>query len=214
MPARSPQPAVPKIVLNRVTVQPGHDPVVRHLDLEIETGRVFWIVGPNGAGKTRLLRVLAGLDRPRAGTVRREAPVGTAFRYYHAEMALPGWSTVGSWDRLTRSLLIPEATPPTALWPDVDPARRVRRLSTGERKRLLLDSLLRAPGGLLLDEPYAHLSPGARAALTRILDERAADAVVVVATNQATDRALQDGGLRLEGGTATPLVPAAGEYDR
>src|SRR3954453_17350032 len=38
------------------------------VDLAIETGSVFALLGPNGAGKTTMLRVLATLTRPDAGT--------------------------------------------------------------------------------------------------------------------------------------------------
>src|ERR671935_188714 len=39
------------------------------VSLEAEAGELTAVVGPEGAGKTSLLHVLAGLDRPRGGTV-------------------------------------------------------------------------------------------------------------------------------------------------
>jgi ABC-2 type transport system ATP-binding protein len=44
--------------------------VLTRLDLEIERGEVFGLLGPNGAGKTTALRILCGLLKPTAGTVR------------------------------------------------------------------------------------------------------------------------------------------------
>src|SRR3954471_13364153 len=38
------------------------------VDLQIETGSVFALLGPNGAGKTTMVRILATLTRPDAGT--------------------------------------------------------------------------------------------------------------------------------------------------
>ena len=38
--------------------------------LRVEPGEAVGVVGPNGAGKTTLLRVISGLIRPRAGTLR------------------------------------------------------------------------------------------------------------------------------------------------
>ena len=182
--------------LSDVTVRRGPTTVVEALTLTVRPGSVFWIVGPNGAGKSSLLRVMAGLDMPDRGAVRREPG---PFRYLHPEMSLPSWSTVGAWERLTRGL-DPGLRPPTPLRPPIDGRRRVRRLSTGERKRLLLDTLLRVPGSLLLDEPFAHLSPGAGATLSRLLRARAGRAVVVVATNRSGYRAAADSVLHL--GTA------------
>lgn len=197
--------------LSDLTVRRGPNPVVEGLNLRIRPGAVFWVVGPNGAGKTSLLRVMAGLDRPRAGSVLRRPAGHEPLLYFQSEMALPPSATVGDWDRLVRRLLPPEGGGSrTALWPGAGPARRIARLSTGERKRLLLDALFRRPGALLLDEPFEHLSPDAKNELSRLMEIRARSRVVVVATNQATARAGRDGGVRLEGGVAEPLAAAEG----
>ena len=193
-----------RLRLNELTARRGANRIVERLSLEVRSGSVFWIVGPNGAGKTSLLRVLAGLDTPVAGTVTWETD-GRGFRYFHSEMALPAWSVVGAWDRLVAGLE-PEAGPPTALRPALSCGRRVGRLSTGERKRILLDALFRVPGPLLLDEPYEHLSPDAKSTLSDLLRARARQEVVVVVTNQAGHRAPLEHGIRIEAGETASLV--------
>mgnify|MGYP000883842359 CR=1 FL=1 len=50
---------------------------VAGIDLDVPVGSLFGLVGPNGAGKTTLFRVLAGLERPQAGTVRVGGAVGS-----------------------------------------------------------------------------------------------------------------------------------------
>lgn len=198
--------------LTDLSVARGATPVVESLTLTLAPGRVFWVVGPNGAGKSSLLRVLAGLDRPRSGVVARRLPPGEPLLYFHSETTLPGAATPGDWERLARRVLPAPAARRTPLWPAVPARRRAGRLSTGERKRLLLDVLLRRPASLLLDEPFEHLSPDAKRDLAGILRERSRRHLVVVATNQVTELAARDGGLRLDGGHATPLaggVPGA-----
>ncbi|MEJ2504049.1 MAG: ATP-binding cassette domain-containing protein [Gemmatimonadota bacterium] len=193
-----------------LTVTRGPTPVVRDLDLVVDAGGIFWIVGPNGAGKSSLLRVLAGLDRPRGGRVVRRLPIGTPLLYFHSEMRVPPGATAGDWRRLADRLLPATASGPTALWPGVRPRRPVHRLSTGEQKRLLLDVVLRRAGAVILDEPFEHLSPDAKRTLARRLQERARKHVVIVATNQSTHRAGHEGGLHLEAGAATPLGSPGG----
>jgi ABC-type multidrug transport system ATPase subunit len=195
--------------LTDLTVRRGASTVCRGLDVEIRPGSIFWVVGPNGAGKSSLLRVMAGIDRPHAGVVTRWAAPEEPFLYFQSEMSLPPWATVGDWYRLVHRLLPARGVAVrTPLWPEVPQGRRIGRLSTGERKRLLLDALFRRPGSLLLDEPFEHLSPDAKAALTRLLTARVRTSVVVVATNQATGMAARGGGLRLEAGIASPLQAA------
>jgi branched-chain amino acid transport system ATP-binding protein len=50
----------------------GGAEVLHGLDIHIEAGELVAIIGPNGAGKTTLLRVISGLVRPSAGTLRFE----------------------------------------------------------------------------------------------------------------------------------------------
>lgn len=188
-----------------LTVTRGPNRVVSSLDLTVSPGRVFWVVGPNGAGKSSLLRVLAGLDRPREGRVALRLPPGEPLLYFHSEMRLPPSATAGDWDRLARRLLPATATEPTAVWPTVHPRRPARRLSTGEQKRAVLDVVLRQTGSLILDEPFEHLSPDAKRALAGQLDERARNHLVIVATNQATRRASDEGGIRIEAGVVERL---------
>src|SRR5690606_17175878 len=47
----------------------GRHEVLRGLDLELRSGEIVAVVGPSGCGKSTLLRLIAGLDRPSAGTI-------------------------------------------------------------------------------------------------------------------------------------------------
>jgi ABC-type transport system involved in cytochrome bd biosynthesis fused ATPase/permease subunit len=125
-------------------------------------------------------------------------------------MALPGSATTTDFARLARRLGWPGPSRGAGLWPAVG-RRPARRLSTGERKRLLLDVLLMESGPLLLDEPFEHLSPDAKETLSNGLRNRARGHVVVVATNQGTWRAGREGGVRIEAGLAAPLAGASTE---
>ena len=97
--------ALPALVQVRnltLTVPAAAGPVniLRGIDLDIGDGEVMGIVGPSGSGKTSLLMVLAGLERPSAGSVRldghelagmdedalarlRRRTVGIVFQFFH-----------------------------------------------------------------------------------------------------------------------------------
>lgn len=177
-----------------LAIRKGRTTILTDFTWELCPGEVAWIMGENGAGKSSLLRILAGRDRPAAGAVTRHAPPGIepTTLYFHPGMSLPDSLTVGAWldfvERIippaTRYPLEPELLPPSAL-----SHKRVENLSTGEAKRLALHALLlRAAPFLILDEPFEHLSPGAKGSLAAHLRARARDTIIIVATNQEIPR--------------------------
>lgn len=202
--------ARPAIEVRGVTVRRGDVEVVAGLDWRHTAGSVAWLVGPNGVGKSSLMGVLAGLTTPAAGSVRREIHLGdsvtdvsgdrTRVGFYEPAMSLPPEARAGAFARLSRRLVADA----DALVPERELGRkRARHLSTGEEKRLLLGPVLtRGRDFLFLDEPYEHLSAGARATLTALLRELALRSVVVVATNQPLPEEEAGPVLRLEMGGA------------
>lgn len=143
----------PLVGLERVSFDYG-DPLLRDLSLSFDRGTITAILGPNGGGKTTLLRLLAGLESPRAGRIRRAgARVGFVFQHPHRqifertvgkEMALghPEPSRLGR-DLAAAGLSGLEAATPLSL-------------SFGEQRRLTISTTLAtSPDLLLLDEPFA-----------------------------------------------------------
>ncbi|MBN9620624.1 MAG: ABC transporter ATP-binding protein [Actinobacteria bacterium] len=141
------------------------------LDLDIRSGEVLGCLGPNGAGKTTLIRLLLGLIRPTAGSARvfgldatREAAtVHRRLAYVPGETSywpsLTGRQTLhllarlhGGDDAAYRAELIDRF--------DLDPSRRVRTYSKGNRQKLALVAALATRAELLvLDEPTSGLDP-------------------------------------------------------
>ncbi len=157
--------------------------------LEFGSGELIALLGPSGCGKTTLLRIIAGLESPDAGSVWldgedasathvRERQVGFVFQHY----ALFGHMTV--FENVAFGLRVkPRRSRPA----EREIARRVhellelvqldwladrfpRQLSGGQRQRIALARALAVePRVLLLDEPFGALDAKVRRELRRWL---------------------------------------------
>jgi molybdate transport system ATP-binding protein len=165
------------------------------VDLSVEPGETFALVGPSGAGKTTVLRVVAGLLRPRAGRVALDGDVwldtgagvcldpdrrsvGLVFQEYALFPHLSVEGNVGFGGRARASELLERFR--IAHLAKAKPAE----LSGGERQRVALArALARGPAVLLLDEPMsaldAHTRASVRAELQELLRDLALPTILV-----------------------------------
>jgi ATP-binding cassette subfamily F protein uup len=149
--------------LESVTARRPDRPLFEDLSLTVADGDRVGVVGINGTGKSTLLRVVAGIDPPEGGRVRRGR--GTRVGYLEQEPVLPagpvravvgaGWEGDAALERLGMGRHV-----------DVDTSS----LSGGQVKRVALAAVLAEPFELLvLDEPTNHLDLAAVAWLEQQL---------------------------------------------
>ncbi len=170
-------------------------------------GSAIGIAGASGSGKTSLLHLLAGIERPTAGSIRWNGvalenlgeaerdrwcrrSLGLIFQDFHLIDGLSAEENVllprrfarwapGADDRTrARDLLARTGI--------ADPRRRVERLSRGERQRVALSrALLSRPAIVLADEPTASLDADAAGAVRALLIELTGEigATLVVASH-------------------------------
>lgn len=147
---------------------------VDHLDFEVHEGETFALIGPNGAGKTTTLKLLLGLARPDAGSVRighdalppHDARARQNLGYVPQRVEFPPARTVAQVLRFFADLRgLDSASVERALDRVGLAAHRDRLasdLSGGYTQRLsLAQALLSDPALLVLDEPTASLDPEA-----------------------------------------------------
>ncbi|HEX4585429.1 MAG TPA: ABC transporter ATP-binding protein [Burkholderiaceae bacterium] len=143
---------------------------VRELSVQIAPGQFVSLLGPSGCGKSTVLRLIAGLERPSAGTVRINAAPAEqrveVMSYVFQEATLMPWSSV------LDNVALPLRVKGTAARVARDSARRAltavglrdranaypAELSGGMKMRAsIARALVTRPAVLLLDEPFAAL---------------------------------------------------------
>jgi len=158
----------PVIVAEGLSKRFGEREALRGVGLRVSAGELVAIVGPNGAGKTTLLSILAGVQRPSAGTV-SGAGAGRAAGWAPQQPALYGRLSVAENLRLFARLegladpagAVARMLAQTGLQERAD--ERVERLSGGNRQRVNVAlGLIAEPPALALDEPTSALDPGQR----------------------------------------------------
>lgn len=165
--------------------------IIRGLDLLLEPGAPTLILGPNGAGKSVLLRLLHGLLRPTAGTLRWSLPEPEARRRQAMVFQRPVMLRRSARANVAYPLHLAglagaEAAAQAALERVGLAAladRPARLLSGGEQQRLALArAWALAPEVLFLDEPTAALDPAATRQVEEIVAAIAAGGTKVVMT--------------------------------
>jgi polyether ionophore transport system ATP-binding protein len=158
---------------HRLSKRYGRTLALDELELTVEQGEVYGYLGPNGAGKTTTIRLLLGLHRPTAGAVelfgidglREPVRAHRRLAYVAGEPALwPGLTSAETFEflgRLRGSTGVDVAYRRALIERfQLDPDRKVRALSKGNRQKVALIAALSTRADLLLlDEPTTGLDP-------------------------------------------------------
>jgi ABC-2 type transport system ATP-binding protein len=188
------------------------------MDLSVSRGSVFGLIGPNGAGKTTTFRMLIGLQRPTAGSVRvlgeemhpnaanlrrrigylptgaRFPPNVTPIEYLRFVGRVSGLDAEASISRtavLLRDLDLLSAA-----------GERIGNFSTGMITRLgIAASLINDPELLIWDEPTTGLDPVGRRQVTDLVKSLGKTRTIVVSTHVLgdVDRVCDDVGILYRG---------------
>ena len=175
------------IKTDKLTKAYGSHRGIVDLDLEVAEGEVFGFLGPNGAGKTTTIRTILDLIRPTSGRafvfgIESSAdPVAIHRRigYLPGEFSLYDRLTGGQTIRYFANLrggVDPAYQAALLERFDVDPSRRFREYSKGNKQKIgLVIALQHKPELLVLDEPTSGLDPLVQQTFYSLLREAKAE---------------------------------------
>ncbi|ALQ30686.1 ABC transporter ATP-binding protein [Arthrobacter sp. YC-RL1] len=178
---------IPAIEVSGLTKNYGRTAALTGLDLRVETGQVAGFLGPNGSGKSTTIRILLGLLKADGGEARMLGadPWKDAVALHRRVAYVPG--EVNLWPNLTGGQAISilsklhgqsdERRRAELLERfDLDPTKKARSYSKGNRQKVALVAALSSDAELLLlDEPTSGLDPLMEQVFTSCIREAAAE---------------------------------------
>ncbi|MEU9452535.1 ABC transporter ATP-binding protein [Streptomyces sp. NPDC048277] len=184
------------------TYRTGSPPALAEVSLRVTAGEAVAVMGPSGSGKSTLLNLLAGLDRPTAGTVtvagRRIDALGESalarFRARHVGIVFQFFNLLDDLTVLDNVLLPAQLAGAsrrrararadellTQLGVERHRDTYPARLSGGQRQRVAIArALVNSPELLLADEPTGALDTATGAAISELLRRLSADGQTLV----------------------------------
>jgi ABC-2 type transport system ATP-binding protein len=184
------------IELNNLVKQFGDLTAVDDLSLTVKKGEFFAVLGPNAAGKTTTIKMLVGLIKPNAGTVRvcgidvQTDPIDVRRHLAYVPDFPFLYDKLTPWEflRFTGQIFhmdedqIQERTRKLIPRFNLEPylQKSIESLSHGTRQRIaIVSALMHAPEVFVLDEPMVGLDPHHQYILKEVLKERAAEGMTV-----------------------------------
>lgn len=171
-----------RLAATDIACRRGDRVLLRDLGFSLGPGNALQLSGANGIGKSSLIRILAGLLRPFAGSVERSGSLGLVDERPALDPHLPLGRALGFWQRLDGPADNEAARLGLSGLDDVP----VRYLSTGQRKRAALARLLGQQAQIwLLDEPLNGLDASGVTLVETLTAEHCREGgIAVIASHQ------------------------------
>jgi branched-chain amino acid transport system ATP-binding protein len=188
----------------------GKIEALKGVSLHLETGKITCLLGPNGAGKTTLMMTIAGILRPRSGSIRlsgkelvglspaRIVAQGVALvpenRLVFPQLSVRENLLAGAYQRSDRAAIHADVERMYARFPRLRERREqlAGTLSGGEQQMLAVArALMSRPRVLLMDEPSLGLAPLIVTEIFNIVGELNRDGATILLVEQNAHMALQ-----------------------
>lgn len=223
--------SVPALAISHVSKRLAAHQALTDVSLDVSPGDAIVILGPSGCGKTTLLRLIAGLEVPDAGTIsvrgtrvaepghNRVPPHARGLGFVFQDLALwPHLTVDENLGFVMGSTHVPRADRAPQGQRALDMmrighlgGRYPHQLSGGEQQRVALArALVAQPKVLLLDEPFSSLDPELRATLRTELHQLRQElrvTMVYVTHDREDAAALADTVVEMRTGCITAVTP-------
>jgi multiple sugar transport system ATP-binding protein len=191
------------LTIRNVSKHYGPLPVLKGINLEIDSGEFAILVGPSGCGKSTLLNIVAGLDKPGEGTIEiggrpmdgvaaKDRNIAMVFQSYalYPSMTVRGNMTFGMEcrrvPRREQAVILDRVAKLLQIEALLD--RKPSQLSGGQRQRVAMGrALVRDPLLFLFDEPLSNLDAKLRVEMRmeiKRLHQRLGSTIVYVTHDQ------------------------------
>lgn len=177
----------------------GNKVGVESADFEVNEGEIFGFIGPNGAGKSTTIRAILGLLKPTSGTIKvfdidcinNGELARKNIGYMPSEIALYGNMTGRQLLKFTCDLYKHnyDKIDDLAKTFDIEIDRKIKELSFGNKKKLMIVSaLVSEPKLIILDEPTTGLDPVMqRVFFTQMKEEQKRGATILMSSHVLND---------------------------
>jgi len=172
-------------------------PALRGITMKLESGRILGLMGPNGSGKTTFLKIIAGLQKPSAGSF---TVCGMPCGYETKKLVsfLPDRNTLYPWMKAIDAIdfyadFFADFDRAKALdmlaFMKLDQGERVKTMSKGMKEKMdLVLAFSRRAKLFLLDEPLGGVDPVSRERIvSTIIKTWTEDSAIIISTHLVND---------------------------
>jgi len=190
------------VEINNVDFSYNGDTVLEDINLDVRQGDFIAMIGPNGGGKTTLLKLVLGLLKPDAGTIRvngdsprkasscigyvpQDVHINSRFPITALDVVLMGkLDPKKRWARKTATNRREALNTLKQLEMDAYAEKKIGELSGGQRQRVFIArALVTRPKLLLLDEPTASIDTRGQADFFKLLKKLNREVTIVVVSH-------------------------------